>query len=142
MQVDNKENSTSKLLDLPLEIREVVYSEIFGSHKVFYLRSKGVSRGIPSPLAHGVTMTWHNEFEWRNPCPQLLLVNKQVRRETLEAILHHGVLDIWGTMRLHDRTTIPKTLGDHVKNIAVSSGRGTCGLEERKRATMLIPVLQ
>lgn len=116
-------DTTFNLLDLPLEIRELIYSEVSGPHKVFYLRSLGSSTAKAGYWNYDTT--WRNNFDWKNACPQLLLVNKQIRGEALKALLHSGVLDIWGTMTLHQHTSVPKAIGEHVKNVAVVSDRGT-----------------
>lgn len=115
----------TSLLDLPYEIREMIFQQVYGHRVVIYLR---VHNAIAPSSQQAywrkrTRMDWRNYIDWKDPCPQLLLVNKQVHSEALEALVHASVLDLWGTTQIGNKTEIPTHIAEHIRNVSVSFDR-------------------
>ncbi|KAK5083447.1 hypothetical protein LTR05_005949 [Lithohypha guttulata] len=115
----------TSLLDLPYEIREMIFQQVYGHRVVIYLRVHNAS-APSSQQAYWrkrARMDWRNYIDWKDPCPQLLLVNKQVYSEALEALVHASVLDLWGATQIGQKTAIPAHIAEHIRNVSVSFDR-------------------
>jgi len=103
--------SRSPLLDLPVELRNIIFQHCYEGVLV-YTRS----------TCNG---EWYKQLEYQNPCPQLLLVNKQVSAEAFIAMLRECALDIWGSVTLLDTLSTLPLVAKHIRNVAVTATRST-----------------
>lgn len=113
--IQNLENvDVCGLLDLPVELRYMIFRRLLGSI-VLYLRN------LPQDDGYG---RWQSSVEWTNPCPELLLVNRQIRDEALQVILQSCVLDLWGLNFYNSFffKNLPKA-SIHIRHVAINFDR-------------------
>lgn len=116
----------SWLLGLPYELRRKILQCCYGDAEVIYIRLKSRPKSTAAASLEGAAWSARkllNHLDWRNPCPQLLRVNKQISSEALDALLHKCVLDLWGAVSVGQVKQLMPRISHNVRNVAVSNDR-------------------
>lgn len=103
------------LLNLPFEVRELILRWLYDA-VVVYLRTQ--------PPHEETGIRNDDVVEWINHCPGLLVVNRQLREESLSIIPRNCVLDIWGSScyNIYFLRSLPRA-ASRIRNIAITFDR-------------------
>lgn len=126
--ISQASRNPSLFLSLPVEIRLMIFKQIFGSI-IIYVRT--LSQLLPPPFIYGAILN-RCILERNIPYSALLLVSRQVRGEALDAILQNCVLDIWGSPVYNPRffTYLPKGFS-RIRHLATTFDRCESSLQWR-----------